>query len=90
MTSFFKKLVDGRNRSKSPQKQIPHYQTRYVYGPPPHEDHYSIAPRNNDYSSNDYSQLPPVCYLPLPPSPLAQRHNDSRLSMHHSNQSNVS
>ncbi|KAL6744479.1 hypothetical protein Aduo_017408 [Ancylostoma duodenale] len=91
MTSFFKKLVDGRHRSKSPQKQqIPHYQTRYVYGPPPHEDQYSVAPRNNDYSSNDYSQLPPVCYLPLPPSPLAQRHNDSRLSMHHSNQSNES
>ncbi|KIH48642.1 hypothetical protein ANCDUO_21285 [Ancylostoma duodenale] len=58
MTSFFKKLVDGRHRSKSPQKQqIPHYQTRYVYGPPPHEDQYSVAPRNNDYSSNDYDYL---------------------------------
>ncbi|KAK6757938.1 hypothetical protein RB195_015638 [Necator americanus] len=86
MTSFFKKLVDSRHRSNSPQKQRPQYSTRYIYGSPSQDNHYSTAQRSNDYVSNDYSNLPPVCYLPLPPSPIAQRQNESRQS----NQSNDS
>ncbi|WKY13705.1 hypothetical protein Q1695_004495 [Nippostrongylus brasiliensis] len=89
MTSFFKKL--GRNRSKSPQKQMPSYPTRYVYGTPMQDEFYPHGqPRpGHNYEMNDYTQYPPVCFLPLPPSPLNQRRNESRLSMHHSNQSNV-
>uniref|UniRef100_A0A7I4YXB8 BTB domain-containing protein n=1 Tax=Haemonchus contortus TaxID=6289 RepID=A0A7I4YXB8_HAECO len=89
MTSFFKKL--SRNRSKSPQKTVPPYMTRYMYGPPPHEDLYEQNRRGNPYEMNEYGQYPPVCYLPLPPSPLIHRRNhDSGLSIHHSNQSNES
>ncbi|KJH50950.1 hypothetical protein DICVIV_02911 [Dictyocaulus viviparus] len=88
MASFFKKL--SRNRSNSPQKQqVPQYSPRYIYTPPSQDDHYSHGTRENDYSMNDYS-YPPTCYLPLPPSPLNQRQNESHLNNRYSNQSNES
>ncbi|KAJ1362210.1 hypothetical protein KIN20_021681 [Parelaphostrongylus tenuis] len=88
MTSFFKKL--SRNRSNSPQKQIPQHPARYLYSTPSSQDnHYSHAPLENDYGTNDYTYAP-VCYLPLPSSPKAQHRTDSHLSNRCSNQSNES
>uniref|UniRef100_A0A1I7X393 BTB domain-containing protein n=1 Tax=Heterorhabditis bacteriophora TaxID=37862 RepID=A0A1I7X393_HETBA len=87
MASFLKKLVDTRHGSKSPQKCV---QNRCAVNSPPPRQYYNgtySRQTSQDCYHRDYI-YPPVCYLPLPPSPISPPRNSSRLSNQHSNQSN--
>ncbi|CAI4225014.1 unnamed protein product [Auanema sp. JU1783] len=100
MASFIKKLVEVRNRSKSPTKQHPHSQPPYMQNGYSCEQIsliYGSLPRpglTHQYSRDFSPYAPSASLLPLPPSPFMTptpvARNSSRMSAHHSNQSNES